>query len=136
MTIEEEIADFFRRYVEAFLNHDVDSLVELWEPVGLFPTPNGNFAMDRATFREHVAKLMQFYQREGVARPEGTVLSCAQIVPGVAEARVKYRMLDQEEGLVAEWEHFYILRRADGWRVTLTIADAEMAAWTERGAQF
>jgi len=37
--------------------------------------------------------------------------------------------------LVAEWKHVYILRRSDRWRVSLTIADGEMAAWTAKGAQ-
>ena len=46
-----------------------------------------------------------------------------------------YRMLGEGDELIAEWEHVYILRRTDCWRVSLTIADGEMAAWAERGAQ-
>ena len=45
-----------------------------------------------------------------------------------------YRMLGEGDELVAEWEHVYILRRTDRWRVSLTIADGEMAAWAARGA--
>ena len=46
-----------------------------------------------------------------------------------------YRMKSNDAETVAEWEHVYILRRTDRWRVTLTIADGEMAAWAARGAR-
>ena len=52
-----------------------------------------------------------------------------------AQARVAYRMQGAGHELIAEWEHVYILRRTDRWRVSLTIADGEMAAWAARGAQ-
>jgi hypothetical protein len=104
--------------------------------VGLFPTPNGNFAMDRQTFRGHCVKLMDFYRRQGVVKPEGKLLSEAELFPNVAEARMEYRMLGEKGDLIAAWEHVYILRRTDSWRVTLTIAEGEMAEWTARGAQF
>jgi len=44
-------------------------------------------------------------------------------------------MLGEGDELIAGWEHVYILRRTDRWRVSLTIADGEMAAWAARGAQ-
>jgi hypothetical protein len=44
-------------------------------------------------------------------------------------------MLGEGDALIAEWEHVYILRRSDHWRVSLTIADGEMAAWAAREAQ-
>ena len=46
-----------------------------------------------------------------------------------------YRMHGEGDTIVAEWEHVYILRRSDAWRVSLTIADGEMAAWAALGAQ-
>jgi hypothetical protein len=136
MSFRDEIGAFFDRYVEAFARYDADAVAELWEPVGLFPTPNGNFAMDRKTFREHCVKLMEFYRRQGVAKPEGKLLSAAEHFPNVAEARMAYRMLGEKGELIAAWEHVYILRRSDVWRVTLTLADGEMAEWIARGAQF
>ena len=136
MSFQEEIAAFFDRYVDAFVRSDADAVSELWEPVGLFPTPDGNFAMDRQTFREHCVKLIDFYRREGVARPEGQLLTATELFPNVAEARMAYRMWGDAGELIAAWEHIYILRRSDCWRVTLTIADGEVAAWTARGAQF
>jgi hypothetical protein len=51
--LHNELSAFFVDHVEAFLRNNADALSELWEPVGLFPSPNGNFAMDRRTFREH-----------------------------------------------------------------------------------
>ena len=45
-----------------------------------------------------------------------------------------YRMLGNEGDLIAAWEHVYILRKTDRWRVSLTIADDEMAAWAKKDA--
>ena len=78
---------------------------------------------------------MDFYRQQGVVRPLGELLSTAELFPNVAEARMAYRMQGEDAETVAEWEHVYILRRTDRWRVTLTIADGEMAAWAARGAQ-
>ena len=135
MTFQDEIAAFFDSYVEAFARWDADAVCDLWEPVGLFPSPGGNVAMDRPTFRGHCATLMDFYRQQGVVRPVGKLLSVAELFPHVAEARMAYRMKGQDAETVAEWDHVYILRRTDRWRVTLTIADGEMAAWAARGAQ-
>jgi hypothetical protein len=135
MTFHDEIAAFFDCYVDAFARWDADEVCDLWEPVGLFPSPGGNVAMDRQTFRGHCATLMDFYRQQGVERPVGELLSTAELFPHVAEARMAYRMTGEDAETVAEWEHVYILRRTDRWRVTLTIADGEMAAWAAREAR-
>ena len=47
-----------------------------------------------------------------------------------------YAMLGSDGTPVAGWEHVYILRKTDGrWRISLTIADDEMAAWTAAGTE-
>lgn len=135
MNLYDDIAAFFATYVDAFARNDADALAELWEPVGLFPSPTGNFAMDRETFRAHCATLMDFYRRQGVVRPVGDLLTAAELFPDVAEARMAYRMEGKGGEIIAEWEHFYILRRSDRWRVTLTVADGELAAWTALGVE-
>lgn len=135
MAFREEIASFFVEYVDAFVRNDADALSDLWDAVGLFPSPTGNFAMERQAFRDHCVTLMDFYRRQGVVRPEGELLSANELFPNVAQARMAYRMRGAGEELVAEWEHVYILRRTDRWRVSLTIADGEMAAWTAKGVQ-
>jgi hypothetical protein len=132
----DQIDLFFGRYIDAFARRDAEALSEMWEPVGLFPSPSGNFAMARDAFRDHCVTLMDFYQLQGVVRPVGEVLSAELLFPDVAQARIAYRMLGQEDQPVAEWEHVYILRRRDGWQVSLTIADGEIAAWTAAGVQF
>ncbi len=135
MTFHDDITAFFADYVAAFARRDADALSELWEPIGLFPSPGGNFAMPRDAFRDHCVTLMDFYRREGVVRPEGKLLSASELFPNVTQARMAYRMLGEGDELIATWEHVYILRRSDRWRVTLTIADGEMAAWAARGAK-
>jgi hypothetical protein len=135
MTIHDEIQAFFVSYLDAFASNDSDALSELWDPVGLFPSPTGNFAMERQAFRDHCVTLMDFYRKQGVVKPVGELLAAAELFPNVAEARMAYRMLGEGGELIAEWEHVYILRRTDRWRVSLTIADGEMAAWAARGAQ-
>jgi hypothetical protein len=136
MTIETEIEAFFTDYVEVFARDDADALSELWDAVGLFPLASGNFAMERPAFRTHCVRLMDFYRRQGVVTPVGKLLHATELFPDVAEARIAYRMLGEGGELVAEWEHVYILRRTDRWRVSLTIADGEMAAWGARAAEF
>ena len=135
MTIREEIASFFVEYVNAFARDDADALSNLWDAVALFPSPTGNFAMERPAFRDHCVTLMDFYRRQGIVRPEGELLSANELFPDVVQARMAYRMYGADEELIAEWEHVYILRRTDRWRVSLTIADGEMAAWTAKGTQ-
>lgn len=135
MTFQNEIAAFFASYIDAFARQDADALSDLWEPVGLFPSPTGNFAMPREVFREHCVTLMDFYRKQGVVQPLGELMSAIELFPNVAQARMAYRMLGDGEALIAEWEHVYILRRSDRWRVSLTIADGEMAAWAALGAQ-
>ena len=134
MTFHEQIAEFFKNYVEAFARNDADALTEMWETVGLFPSPTGNFVMERQTFREHCKTLFDFYRQQGVVRPEGNLQSATELFPNVAQARMAYRMHGANDELVAEWEHVYILRKSDCWRVSLTIADGEMAAWAAKGA--
>lgn len=135
MPFYDEIAAFFVEYVDAFARNDADALSELWDTVGLFPSATGNFAMERRAFRDHCVTLMNFYRQQGVVRPEGDLLSATELFPNVAQACVAYRMHGEGNKLVAEWEHVYILRRSDRWRVSLTIADGEMAAWAAKGAQ-
>ncbi|MEM7641405.1 MAG: hypothetical protein AAF366_02635 [Pseudomonadota bacterium] len=133
-SVVEEIEVFFASYVRAFADEDADALSELWDPVGLFPSPIGNFSMEREAFRAHCVTLMDFYRQQGVVRLEGDVLSVDELFPDVVQARIAYRMLDRDGAVVAEWEHVYILRKSERWRVSLTIADDEMAAWAKRGA--
>ena len=135
MTVHDEIAEFFVEYLDSFVRNDADALSELWDTVGLFPSPTGNFAMPRQAFRDHCVTLMDFYRQQGVVRPEGELLSSDELFQNVAQARMAYQMLGVGEELVAEWEHVYILRRTDRWRVSLTIADGEMAAWAAKGVQ-
>jgi hypothetical protein len=117
MSFYDEIAEFFFEYVDAFARNDADALSELWDEVGLFPSPTGNFAMKRQAFRNHCVSLMDFYSQQGVVRPEGKLLSATELFPNVAQARMAYWMRDTTDELVAEWEHVYILRRSDRWRV-------------------
>lgn len=134
MTFPEEIARFFNEYIDASARDDAEGLSRLWDEVGLFQSPTGNFSMERQTFRDHCVTLMNFYGQQGIVRPTGELLSATELFPNVAQARMAYRMFGEGDELIAEWEHVYILRRSDCWRVSLTIADGEMAAWTTRGA--
>ncbi|MEM1150567.1 MAG: nuclear transport factor 2 family protein [Pseudomonadota bacterium] len=132
---EDEIRAFFAEYLEAFGRKDAAAISELWDEVGLFPSPTGNFSMDREAFRNHCTTLLDFYRRQGVAQPVGELLSVEELFPGVSQARMAYRMLGSDGADVASWEHVYILRKTDGqWRVSLTVADDEMAAWAASGA--
>ncbi|MEM9344739.1 MAG: nuclear transport factor 2 family protein [Pseudomonadota bacterium] len=135
-TIANEIEGFFSAYLSAFDRNDAAAISELWDEVGLFPSPTGNFSMDREAFRNHCVTLLDFYRKQGVTEPTGELLSVEELFPGVAQARMAYEMLGSDGTPVASWEHVYILRKTDDqWRVSLTIADDEMAAWASAGAE-
>ena len=135
MSLQDEIRDFFVTYVDAFARRDAKKLSEAWDAVGLFPSPTGNFAMSRDEFGAHLETLLDFYEHQGVVLPVGELLFTEELFPNVVHARMAYRMLGDKDVVIAEWEHVYVLRRSDCWRISLTIADGEMAAWAERGAQ-
>ena len=136
-TCENEIGAFFLAYLDAFDRQDASAISKLWDEVGLFPSPTGNFSMDREAFRSHCVTLLDFYRKQGVAEPTGELLSAEELFSDVAQARMAYKVLASNETLVAAWEHVYILRKLDGnWRVSLTIADDEMSAWATAGAEF
>ncbi|APX13450.1 DUF4440 domain-containing protein [Tateyamaria omphalii] len=133
---QDEITAFFASYIDAFAREDAAALSELWDDVGLFPSPTGNFSMDRVAFRTHCEMLMGFYRKQGVVTPSGDLLSAQELFPGVAQARMAYRMLGANGTIIVAWEHVYILRKTgERWRVSLTIADDEMAAWAAVGAE-
>ena len=135
-TVKNEVRAFFSAYLSAFHRQDAVAISELWDEVGLFPSPTGNFSMDRDAFRSHCVTLLDFYRKQGVAEPTGELLSAEEVFPSVAQARMAYAMLGSDGTPVADWEHVYILRKTDGqWRISLTIADDEMAAWTAAGAE-
>ena len=135
-TFKNEVRAFFSAYLSAFHRQDAVAISELWDEVGLFPSPAGNFSMDRDAFRSHCVTLLDFYRKQGVAEPTGELLSAEEVFPSVAQARMAYAMLSSDGTPVADWEHVYILRKTDGqWRISLTIADDEMAAWTAAGAE-
>lgn len=131
-----EIEAFFSAYLGAFGRQDAAAISELWDDVGLFPSPSGNFSMDRDAFRNHCVMLLEFYGQQGVVEPTGHLQSAQELFPGVAQARMAYVMRGSDGATIASWEHVYILRKMGGqWRVSLTIADDEMAAWASVGAE-
>lgn len=134
MTFHDEINAFFHTYIDAFARRDADAISELWDDVRLFPTPGWNFAMDRQAFHAHCSTLLKFYSDQGIVNPTGELLPAIELFPKVAQARMVYRMYGEEKQLIATWEHVYVLRRTNQWRVSLTIADGEMAVRTAKGA--
>ena len=135
MAVKDEVLAFFSAYIEAFKNHDVDAISALWDSTGLFPSADGNFALEQSVFREHLAALLEFYAEQGVVSPAGEVISIDALFPDVVQARVAYRMLGEDRSEIVKWEHVYILRKSDEWRISLSIADDERAAWSSLGVQ-
>ena len=133
MSLREEIEAFFAAYVDAFARWDIHAICVLWAPTAAFVMPTANVAMDAAAFRDNGVKLLDFYRRQQVAWPEGKLLSRDELFPGVAEARMAYRLFDAAGAEIVAWKHVYMLRKTDRWRAVLAVADGEIAAWAERG---
>lgn len=133
---ENEVRALFSAYLSAFQRQLASAISEMWDEVSLFPSLIGNFSIDREAFLNHCVTLLNFYEKLGVAEPTGHMLSAAELLAGVAQARMAYEMLGPDGTPLANWEHVYILRMTDGkWRVSLTIPDDEMAAWAAARAE-
>ena len=133
MSVKHEVLEFFANYVDAFKSRDADAISALWDTTGLFSSPDGNFALERDVFREHCSVLLAFYAKQGVVLPTGNVVSFEELLPNIVQARVAYRMLNEDDAEIVKWEHVYILRKTDAWRISLSIADDEAAAWSSLG---
>jgi len=90
--------------------------------------------LDRDQFHHNTLALCAFYRAQGLARAEKQVLELSRLTATTASVRTEDRLFDAAGGLIAEWEHVYLLSAtADGIKVVAALPDNELHAWRELG---
>lgn len=134
MSAAHEVAAFYESYAHAFSAYDAKAVSAHWSFPAVIAGAARTVTFTADAFDANTEALFGFYRRQGVARATAEVLAVDEAFPGVALARVRYRMLDADGGDIIDFESRYQLRRTkDGWRAATAIADGELTAWAARG---
>ncbi len=130
-----QVHGFFKDYAEAFSSGSVDRIRASWSFPAFMCFGGRQTVFDGEAFRANTAKLCAFYAAQGVVRADKEVLELNRLTETTASVRTADVLRDAEGGVVAEWEHVYLLvETADGIRVAAALPDDEVRAWRERGA--
>ncbi len=129
-----QVHAFFEDYADAFSSHSVERIQALWSFPAFMCFGGRQTALDRDAFRANVVNLCAFYEAQGVVRAEKQVLELSRLTDTTASTRTADILRDADGGIVAEWEHVYLLvETADGIRIAAALPDNEVRAWKERG---
>ena len=135
MNFDQTIVVFFHLYASAFSNCAVSEISSLWAFPALITAGYSSAVFtDEESFAKNTTALCEFYKRQGVSRAQKTVLSTDEHYDDVVIVRTKDELFGEDDSLIVQWEHVYLIRRLEGeWRVLVAVADGEVAAWTARG---
>lgn len=129
-----QVHDFFKDYADAFSAGAIDRIQASWAFPAFMCFGGRQMVFDSAAFHANAVKLCAFYAAQGVARADKEVLELNRLTETTASVRTADTLRDADGGVVAEWEHVYLLvETADGIRVAAALPDNEVRAWRERG---
>jgi hypothetical protein len=129
-----QVHSFFKDYADAFSARSVERIQAMWSFPAFMCYGGLQAALDSEAFRANTAKLCAFYAAQGVVRADSDVLELSRLTETTASARVTYALRNAEAGVVAAWEHVYLLvETAQGIRIAAALPDNEVRAWRERG---
>lgn len=129
-----QVHDFFEGYVRAFVDRDIDGICACWDYPAFLASGGRQVALDREAFRRNLVRLCAFYDSQGLARAEKSVIGFVTLTETTAAVRTRDRLYDAPGALIAEWEHAYLMSAtADGLKVAAALPDGENRAWRERG---
>jgi|SRR5579859_428188 len=130
----DQVDAFFQDYALAFSRRDVDHVCALWDYPAFMSYEGRQAVLDQKDFRLNTTRLCDFYERQGLRHAEKQVLELAHLTATTATVRTRDRLFNADGGLIAEWEHVYLLSEtAQGIRVAAAMPDNELAAWRARG---
>jgi len=125
---------FFALYVAAFGRRDLDAISALWAFPATIIARGRSVCFDAAAFRANSAALCAFYDRQGMAEAQKTVLAAEALFPGLWLVRTADRMIDAQGREIAHWDHAYLLTETEGGpRAIVAMADGELDAWEKNG---
>jgi hypothetical protein len=129
-----EVEEFFTGYAKAFTDMDVDEVCARWSYPAFMAGRGRQASLDEAAFRQNTVALCAFYRAQGVARAEKQVLEWVRLTETTSTVRTADALFDAKGGMVAAWEHVYLLTQTPaGVRVAVALPDGELAAWRSRG---
>ena len=125
---------FFKEYAAAFSSRSVELIQKLWAFPAFMSFGGRQAVLDSEAFRSNTEKLCAFYEGQGVVRAEKQVLELTRLTDTTATVRTADTLFDAQGGIVAAWEHVYLLSDTpDGIRTAAAMPDNEHRAWRERG---
>ncbi len=129
-----QVHGFFKDYADAFSSGAIDRIQAAWSFPAFMCHGGKQTVLDSEAFRANAVKLCAFYAAQGVVRADKEILELSRLTETTASVRTADVLRDAGGGVVAEWEHVYLLvETADGIRVAAALPDNEMRAWRERG---
>lgn len=133
--LRSELEAWCRSYVAAFEAYDAEQISSHWTFPALTTQADRSFTFKSAEhFASNTARLISFYQAQGVARVIRDVRDVRPLSDHAANMIVADRMLDATGAVIAEWQASYVLQRVAGtWKAVMAVADGEVDAWTARG---
>jgi len=134
MVTAAQVHSFFKDYADAFSSGSVDRIQASWSFPAFMCFGGRQTVFDSEAFRANAVKLCAFYAAQGVVRADNEVLELSRLTDTTASVRTACVLRNAEGGVVAEWEHVYLLvETSDGVRVAAALPDNEVRAWRERG---
>ena len=129
-----QVHSFFKDYADAFSRGSVERIQASWSFPALMCFGGRQSVLDSEAFRANAVKLCAFYAAQGVVRADKDILELNRLTETTASVRTADVLRDADGGVVAEWEHVYLLvETADGIRVAAALPDNEIRAWREHG---
>lgn len=133
--LKAELEAWCAHYIEAFIAFDAEAIAAAWTyPATVNQGGRVFLFKDQEAFARNTQKLCEFYDKQGVARAERTVLDVLALGDGTASMRVADVMYDRKGEALASWEAGYTLVRVKGdWKAVFAVADGETESWAARG---
>ncbi|MEM0985161.1 MAG: hypothetical protein AAGJ32_02845 [Pseudomonadota bacterium] len=133
--LEEALADWCARYVTAFVAYDATAIARHWAFPALIVQDGKRFAFsDDGAFTKNTGALLGFYEAQGVAAAERSLLSAVALGEGTAAIGVEDIMRSGNGGEIVRWRAGYVLSLVEGdWRAVMADAGGETRAWAARG---
>jgi hypothetical protein len=129
-----QVETFFKDYVRAFSNQDIDEVCLSWSYPAFMVFGGKQVARDTESFRSLVVRLCAFYTAQGMKRAEKELIDLVPLTETTEAVRTKDMLYDADGKIVTEWEHAYLLSdTAVGIKIAAAMPDGEHRAWCERG---
>lgn len=115
----EDVTDFFARYAELYMASDVDAISAMYEDP-FFAVRDGRaiYLTDRKAVRDHLAELMDAYQRAGASRADIAGVEVVSLGASSQSVTVHWLVVGESEEVLKDFRTTYqLLRDGTGWRI-------------------